>query len=570
VRRPRRAFRLAALPALLVLLGACSLGLALVALTSLQSYRSPYVFADLRAGPATERLVDRVVVVVVDGLRRDTADRLPELEALRAGGAELTSLAGQPSYSRAGYATLGTGAWPEVHGFLLNSATGRSQVDSLFAETRAHGLKPALVGYSWWTDLFGDDLPSRWINPGSDDPAKDQFGNLNNSGPVDREVIFADEAIRILRKHDPDLLYVHFQDTDQKAHDFGIGPEYLRQAHVIGEQIERLVRELDLSRDVLILTADHGHIARGGHGGWEPEAVQTPLILAGRAIRLGGYGTVDQVDIPATAAALLGVPFPTSAQGRVLWEVLDVPVEARAAKELALGQTQAAFARGYAGVVGGQAPDITSLDEAARLLAAGDFQAAFDHAAAARAELQRGVSAARDARIARERLIRLPVLLLVLALPVLFWRRPAADAAIGLAAAAAFFLTFHGLFLAQGNSYSLSTIYSTGSFILEVAIDAAAAALAGSLVIGLLLRRSPPAEHTTRALTALSIVAWTVLVQGSACFVWSGATVTWTVPDMRVSFWLFLCLFQLAGIGLLSPVVPMIATWVARPRLQMN
>jgi hypothetical protein len=567
MKRLPRLIRLAALPTLLVLLAVGSLLFASVIQTSLEAYRSPYLFPDLKPGPATARLVDRVVVVVVDGLRLDTSHQLPELMALRAAGADFTSLVGLPSYSRPGYTVLGTGAWQDVHGFLLNWTTGRSPVDSLFAEAQAQGLTTALVGYSWWDDLFGDHLTYRWTNLASDDPARDQFGNLNNSGPVDREVIFAQEAIRMLRDDRPDLLYVHFQDTDQKAHDFGVGKQYLDEALVIDGQIERLARELDLSRSVLVVTADHGHIRRGGHGGWEPDVVHTPLILVGQGIRPGRYGTVQQVDIPTTVAALLGVPFPTSTQGRVLWEALDVPLDAKAAKVVALAQTQAAFARHYIAVLGGPVPDTSGVDQAATLQAAGEQQAAFDQATAARDGLAQAMATAHAARLTRERLIRLPVLLLVLAIPVLaWWRRLVPDPRVAVPAAAAFFVVFHGLFLVQGNSYSLSTIHTAGSFIQTVLIDAVLAALISGLVAGVMLRRVAPERRTFEALAAVGGVAWTVLVQAAAAFVWSGGVVAWTVPNLLVSFWLFLCLFQLAGLGLLSPVLVVVALRGARLR----
>ena len=68
---------------------------------------------------------------------------------------------------------------------------------------------------------------------------------------------------------------------------------------------------IDLTRDTVIVTADHGHVSRGGHGGAEPEVSSVPLVLAGKGIVPGASARNAQlVDVAPTVAALLGVPAP--------------------------------------------------------------------------------------------------------------------------------------------------------------------------------------------------------------------------------------------------------------------
>ncbi len=72
-----------------LVLVAVSLGAAVTALSlqgSLDDYKSPYG-VPLSTGEPGERLAQRVVVVVVDGLRADVSRQMPFLESLRTRGA---------------------------------------------------------------------------------------------------------------------------------------------------------------------------------------------------------------------------------------------------------------------------------------------------------------------------------------------------------------------------------------------------------------------------------------------------------------------------------------------------
>jgi len=70
------------------------------------------------------------------------------------------------------------------------------------------------------------------------------------------------------------------------------------------------------------VTADHGHVDEGGHGGAEPEVLSVPLVLAGRGIRRGARGEARQEDVAATLAFMLGLPLPGAGSGRILDEAL--------------------------------------------------------------------------------------------------------------------------------------------------------------------------------------------------------------------------------------------------------
>jgi hypothetical protein len=86
----------------------------------------------------------------------------------------------------------------------------------------------------------------------------------------------------------------------------------------------------------VIVTADHGHTGRGGHGGVEPEVLAVPLIAAGAGIRPGATAVDARlIDLAPTVSALLGLPAPGHGLGRTLTELLALDATARARRAAA-------------------------------------------------------------------------------------------------------------------------------------------------------------------------------------------------------------------------------------------
>src|SRR5439155_7383585 len=69
--------------------------------------------------PVTER--HKVLLIVIDGLRRDTADAQPELSALARAGAAADLVSLPPTYSAAQYAALLSGVPPRDSGIRTNA-----------------------------------------------------------------------------------------------------------------------------------------------------------------------------------------------------------------------------------------------------------------------------------------------------------------------------------------------------------------------------------------------------------------------------------------------------------------
>src|SRR5262249_10014773 len=193
------------------------------------------------------------------------------------------------TWSLPNYAAIMTGVPPWWSGVRSNQFSGTVSVEALTSRVQAAGLK---VGYV--ADV-SPTLPS--MMPGWDQVRLVPWKDLLAS------------ASRELLAKNPALTVFLVDECDRTGHAFGAAsPQYPRAAQAYADLLGVIWRELDPARDTLIATADHGHLARGGHGGPEPEVVNVPLVLAGAGIRAGA--TLDDAhlaDVAPTVAALLGV-----------------------------------------------------------------------------------------------------------------------------------------------------------------------------------------------------------------------------------------------------------------------
>jgi len=119
-------------------------------------------------------------------------------------------------------------------------------------------------------------------------------------------------------------------DVDRAGHAEGVGETYRATAAAVDQMLRAAVAKIDLSTTTVIITADHGHVAPGGHGGIEREVAHVPLILVGKGVVPGEQIRDPRlIDVAPTVAALLGVPAPGHAEGRALVEALSLSLEER-------------------------------------------------------------------------------------------------------------------------------------------------------------------------------------------------------------------------------------------------
>src|SRR6185503_3103171 len=121
---------------------------------------------------------------------------------------------------------------------------------------------------------------------------------------------------------------------DRAGHAAGVGTRYRAAARDVDRMLRAAFGAIDFTRDAVIVTADHGHVAPGGHGGIEPEVSHVPLILVGAGIVPGAHANDARlIDVAPTIAALLGIPAPGHAEGRTLTELLALSPAAAARRE---------------------------------------------------------------------------------------------------------------------------------------------------------------------------------------------------------------------------------------------
>ncbi|RMH41928.1 MAG: hypothetical protein D6689_09770 [Deltaproteobacteria bacterium] len=276
-------------------------------LPGLNDPQPPLAQADPVASPTPPALSERVVLVIVDGLAERASYGLPFIDRLRAVGTDAIATAHAPSISRPNYVAIVTGVPPLYSGVRNNAYHFPVRLDSIMRRLRAAGRETAYVSESstGFGYLFAEDIEdidySPW--PGG----------------------FEQSAHLALRRGYP-LVILLPGWVDDAGHLYGAASdEYRAAAHRVDRALDEILGHVDLTRTTVIVTADHGHLDGGGHGGVEPEVLEVPLVLAGAGIRPGALIREPRlIDIAPTVAALLGVPAPGHGFGRTLVEALAV------------------------------------------------------------------------------------------------------------------------------------------------------------------------------------------------------------------------------------------------------
>lgn len=301
--------------------------------------------------PPTPPLAERVVIVIIDGLRLDVSRQLPFLNELRARGVDGRARAQYPTFSRPGYVNILTGVPPAHSGVRTNRFRWPVRVDSLMDRMRDASTpeRPLRAGFA--SDY--DPMPRLFLRPRAlplhedfevdltlmDETTAEAWrraihteleGDFDDPRYAPWPGGFREAARGVISAHDT-LAVLLIGAVDAAGHEFGgLEPEYLAAAFDVDAALRASVTDLDLTRDAIIVVADHGHTDRGGHGGLEPNVVDVPFILAGAGVMPGAAVDVDLMDVAPTAAVLLGVAAPGHGLGKAALPALRLAPEAAA------------------------------------------------------------------------------------------------------------------------------------------------------------------------------------------------------------------------------------------------
>jgi len=545
------------------------------ALRGFTHYQTPFGLppVDALTGDPSSR---QVVLVLVDGLALRGSRGLPFLGELRARGADYDCRVGEPSLSLPGRAVMLSGAWQEVNGQPTNYEPRPLGVEHAFAVARRRGLVTALAAGAGGLRLFAPAIARPVV-----------YANEPETGPfatyeaAQRRQAQQGEALLKELHGQPALVMIELHAVDESGHGWGAASdEYRRAAAQADDAIRGFASAIDLDRDTLVVTADHGHVGIGGHGGPEEEVLHVPLVLAGAGIRAGARGLARQVDVAPTLSTLLGLAIPASNQGRPLLDALALAPERRAQALRALLAQRERFVAAYVhtlatlddpGAASGRppraegAPVPPAADEAtlsARLDALDDQEA----------------GAKQDRRMREKRARLLPALLLVLApvaLAVLLVRLrivTGGEMRRAMGAAAVALALYHLAMPVLGLRYSFTAVnkdeWLPSFFRKDMALGLAACALA--------VAAGAWRERRRRGAPLLDLARYAWLVTGVFCLAfvvktaveyWAhGVTTTrWTIGDMRWGLAFYLDLLVVMAVGILSPLMALPA-WLAALR----
>jgi len=515
---------------------------------SAQVFRSPLANMPTPSGQAfVSSFTRRVVIVLIDALRVDTSTDpavMPFLNELRTQAATATMHSRPPSFSAPAWATILTGAWPELNDSQpfnppdANSARAFSQ-DDLFAAAQRAGLKTAVSGYSWFEGMLRNSgVDAGFYTPGEDNAA-------------DLEVVAAALPWLIA---DYQLVLIHIDQVDYAGHHEGgpSGPNWNPAAARADTMLGEIIKQLDLARDTLLVISDHGQIDRGGHGGPESVTLQEPFVLAGAGVVPGEYGDLNMVDIAPTLATMLGTSIPASSQGHVLIDMLILSSAQDAAIQSALNTQQSRLYTAYTTAIGS-----TTLVGAGEVVYA--TQAALDQS--------------RLARLGSERIWRNVLAAFLSILPgYLLYLRKDRKALWLLAGSVLYVLLFNLRYaVIDGRTYSLASIEGATWLIIYSATTAAVAVFLAWLVpmFGLSAFKAGPRKAAEIALGYIWFTIYLLSLPILLSFAINGFTVTWTMPEWYTLFIGLLSLIQcliVAALGL--PMVGLAAgiSWLAARR----
>lgn len=235
----------------------------------------------------------RALVIIVDGLRQDAARSMRAVARVRAQGRCAVTSVGLPSVSRPVYAELSSGVEQERTGVRNNDDASPARVDSIWSRARAAGMRVAYRSeLAWWGELFPRGFDAATVRGAEDD-------------------LFAAPL-------DADLTLVHPVYVDDASHDHGARSDTTRAAVARADrELSSALDRVDFAQDLVVITADHGHRDRGGHGGPAPEVTEVLTCFGGRGVRRAGSEIrADARDLAPTLAVLLGVALPRHAATR--------------------------------------------------------------------------------------------------------------------------------------------------------------------------------------------------------------------------------------------------------------
>ncbi len=525
---------------------------------SAAAYRAPVVATPVIADPLPARS-QRVVLVILSGLSDFfwTADEMPVLRQLQETGAHATLTAAPPTYRLAAWTALLSGATPPLTDAPLfdvsDTAARQTATDTIFDAAADRLLTTALAGNDRWAALIPPGMVARTAF----------FGGY--AADADAQVMA--EMAQWVDDPNVSLIVAQFSQIDAAAAGGTETQAYQTALNRVDAQLAELRRMLDLDTTTLIVTADYGQLAQGGHGGDDPAVVSLPLVMVGQGVIPGEYSAVSQTDVAPTVAALLGTRLPAANQGRPLLEMLAISDIDRAAVWRIVAQQRNALVEQYAAALDEPYTPPENLSNLDTFWADKNYAGVAQLASLLTARTNNELSRLRQTSQAAARRTRLAIALAVGVALVGFalWRRSPVWVESVLSAAVTVF-GYHILYRLLKEPYSLSAVNSLLLFRQQIAYLTIAALTAGVLIFAALLLLRQSARWDEILLGGYELVLWATGGFG-ATVLWGywhiGEQITDFFPDVSVFFQYLTGLWQVQwviGAGLFMPFLGLLLT----------
>ena len=324
------------------------------------------------ASNATHR--SRVVYFIIDGMRSDAVTTSPALASLltdlQPHVAIRSSRSQVPSMSHPNWLTLGTGVTTSLHGQVGNDGVVEVAWSSVWLETLKVNAPNGVAGAYSWLRLFWSHL-----TPFTGDGTVTGFGIIEPEYRRGAREVEIDEAYNrnfhraihsrswrhdMPSQFDYEMFVAYYTDVDGESHAFGPHSQqaqdaiadkatFIREGIAAINEVDRINAANGVHfRTTYVITADHGHIDVGGHGG-DAEVIRSiPLIFyANHSYLSTGSAAANtsatyvsplppppasyspsNVDIATTVAALAGVRVPRESEGMFVSDVMGVLIGA--------------------------------------------------------------------------------------------------------------------------------------------------------------------------------------------------------------------------------------------------
>ncbi|RJO68391.1 nucleotide pyrophosphatase [Nocardia panacis] len=272
--------------------------------------------ADARAGAAAAT-TPKVVLIGLDGLMYHKVQQVRARNLLRLAAEGLLtrgSIAPHTTISGPSWATVLTGVWDGKHGIRDNEfdAAPFARYPSVFTRLKRHDPTLKLHSITTWDRLAlisasGEQRADVvMVTPESPHDPKE----------IATDCATADSVVTAVTRFAPDFLFTHLDQVDRAGHrSGGASEDYLEAVHRIDGLVGRIVAAVDAraaahpsERWTVLVTADHGHTPRGGHGGQTEDETTNFVIARGPDFAPGATGVRTLVDLTPTILDLHGAP----------------------------------------------------------------------------------------------------------------------------------------------------------------------------------------------------------------------------------------------------------------------